>query len=68
MIKYNSLMEINMLTRLQTVEKCLGEIEQELLDDKVTRDVTRFRDLLKERSYLDKQVKAFLRHQKESLT
>ena len=57
-------MESSMLNRLQTAEKRLAEIDEELLDEKVTRDIKRFKELSKERSYLDKQVEAFHRYQK----
>ena len=53
-----------MLNRLQTAEKRLAEIDQELLDENVTNDMKRFRELSKERSYLDKQVEAFHRYQR----
>ncbi len=57
-------MEESMLNRLQTAEKRLAEIDNELLDEQVTRDIRRFRDLSKERSYLDEQVQAFHEYQK----
>ena len=57
-------METSMLNRLQTAEKRLAEIDEELLDEKVTRDIKRFKELSKERSYLDKQVEAFHQYQK----
>ena len=57
-------METSMYNRLEAAEKRLTEIDEELLDEKVTRDIKRFRDLSKERSYLDKQVDAFHRYQK----
>ena len=57
-------MESSMLNRLETAEKRLAEIDEELLDEKVTRDIKRFKELSKERSYLDKQVEAFHRYQK----
>ena len=57
-------MEASMLNRLQVAEKRLNEIDQELLDENVMKDVKRFRDISKERSYLDKQVEAYHRYQK----
>jgi len=55
-----------MFNRLKAAEKRLQEIDDALLDEGVTRDVKRFRDLSKERAYLDKQVEAFHRYQKAS--
>ena len=57
-------MEESMFNRLKAAEKRLKEIDDTLLDEGVTRDVKRFRDLSKERAYLDKQVEAFHRYQK----
>ena len=57
-------MEESMFNRLKAAEKRLQEIDDTLLDEGVTRDVKRFRDLSKERAYLDKQVEAFHRYQK----
>ena len=67
MIQYLSAIEImeeNMKQRLLTAEKRLKEIDEELMSDNVTRDIKRFRDISKERSYLSEQVEAFHRYQK----
>ena len=58
------LMETSMLNRLLTAEKRLEEIDQQLMNEEITRDLKLFRELNKERSYLDKQVDAFHRYQK----
>jgi len=57
-------MEESMYNRLLTAEKRLGEIDNELLDENVTRDIKKFRDLSKERSILDEQVNAFNKYRK----
>lgn len=57
-------MESSMLNRLLQAEKRLQEIDQELMVVDVSKDLKTFRDLNKERSYLDKQVDAFHRYQK----
>ena len=57
-------MEENMKQRLLTAEKRLKEIDEELMSDTVTRDIKRFRDISKERSYLSEQVEAFHKYQK----
>ncbi|MBO4285726.1 MAG: peptide chain release factor 1 [Bacilli bacterium] len=57
-------MEENMRQRLLTAEKRLKEIDEELMSDNVTRDIKRFRDISKERSYLSEQVEAFHKYQK----
>ena len=53
-----------MRQRLLTAEKRLKEIDEELMSDNVTRDIKRFRDISKERSYLSEQVEAFHKYQK----
>ena len=53
-----------MLNRLLTAEKRLEEIDKELMNEDIMKDLKKFRDLNKERSYLDKQVDAFHRYQK----
>ena len=53
-----------MRNRLLTAEKRLVEIDQELLGDDVTKNISRFRELSKERSYLDEQVEAFHKYNK----
>ena len=57
-------MEESLINRLNTAEKRLEEIDNALLDENVAKDVRRFRDLSKERSYLDKQVEAYHRYKK----
>ena len=48
-----------MLNRLLTAEKRLKEIDDELMSDEATKNISRFRELSKERSYLEKQVEVF---------
>ncbi len=57
-------MEESMKNRLIAAEKRLKELDEELLDENVTRDIKRFRELSKERSYLDEQVEAFHKYNK----
>ena len=44
-------MESSMLKRLEATKVRLGEIDQELMDEKVTSDIRRFRELSKERAH-----------------
>ena len=69
MIKYISpkvrfFMEKSMYQRLESAEKRLKEIDEELMDEKVVRDITHFREISKERAVLDPQVNAFLQYKK----
>ena len=49
-------METSMLKRLEATKIRLGEIDQELMDEKVTSDIRRFRELSKERANLEPVV------------
>ena len=51
-----------MLKRLEAASKRLHEIDEELCDENVTRDLARFRSLTKERAQLDPQVENFNRY------
>ena len=57
-------MEDNMLNRLLAAEKRLTEIDNELMSDEATKNIAHFRELSKERSYLEKQVDVFHQYQK----
>jgi peptide chain release factor 1 len=57
-------MEKSMYQRLESAERRLKEIDEELMDEKVVRDITHFREISKERATLDPQVAAFLQYKK----
>jgi len=57
-------MEDSMYQRLEAGIKRLAEIDQELLDENVMKNIAHFRELSKERAYLDPQVEAFLKYKK----
>lgn len=57
-------MEESMYQRLEAGIKRLAEIDQELLDENVMKNIAHFRELSKERAYLDPQVEAFLKYKK----
>lgn len=60
----NNFMEKSMYQRLEVAEKRLIEIDQELMDENVMKDLAHFRDISKERAVLDPQVTAFKQFQK----
>ena len=49
---------------LESAERRLKEIDEELMDEKVVRDITHFREISKERATLDPQVAVFLQYKK----
>jgi len=55
-----------MLKRLEATKIRLEEIDQQLLDESVTRDIKRFRDLSKERANLEPVVNEYERYLKIS--
>ena len=55
-------MEQSMLKRLEASEKRLAEVDKELLDENVTKDVKRFRDISKERAFLEPVVEKYHRY------
>jgi peptide chain release factor 1 len=57
-------MEKSMYQRLENAVKRLREIDEELMDEKVVKDITHFREISKERANLDPQVAAFLKYKK----
>lgn len=57
-------MELSMLKRLEATKARLQEIDQQLSDENVTRDIKRFRDLSKERSNIEPVVEAYEKHLK----
>ena len=59
-------METSMLKRLEATKIRLGEIDQELMDESVTRDIKRFRELSKERANLEPIVNEYERYLKIS--
>lgn len=62
--KVRIFMEKSMYQRLESAERRLKEIDEELMDEKVVRDITHFREISKERATLDPQVAAFLQYKK----
>lgn len=52
-------MEESMYQRLVAARKRLAEIDEELLDENIMKNIAHFRDISKERSVLDPQVEAF---------
>ena len=52
-------MEQSMLKRLQASEARFEEVEKELLDENIMKDMKRFRDLSKERSVLEPVVEGY---------
>ena len=59
-------METSMLKRLEATKIRLGEIDQELMDEKVTSDIRRFRELSKERANLEPIVDEYEKYLKIS--
>lgn len=59
-------METSMLKRLEVTKVRLGEIDQELMDEKVTSDIRRFRELSKERANLEPIVDEYEKYLKIS--
>ena len=59
-------METSMLKRLEATKIRLGEIDQELMDEKVTSDIRRFRELSKERSNIEPVVDEYEKYLKIS--
>ena len=57
-------MEESMYLRLKAAEKRLAEIDEELMDENVTRDLKHFKEISKERSTLEPQVELFHRYNK----
>ena len=57
-------MEDSMYQRLLTAEKRLKEIDEELVSEEIMKNMSRFKEISKERAYLDPQVAAFKRYQK----
>ena len=57
-------MEDNMRLRLVNASKRLAEIDEELMDENVTRDLKHFKEISKERSIIEPQVALFNRYQK----
>lgn len=57
-------MEDSMFKRLETAEIRFEEIEKELLDENIMKDVNHFREISKERAFLEPQVIAFRQFKK----
>ena len=57
-------MEESMYLRLKAAEKRLAEVDEELMDENVTRDLRHFKEISKERSVLEPQVELFHRYLK----
>ena len=57
-------MEDSMYQRLVSAEKRLKEIDEELVSEEVMKNIAHFREISKERAYLDPQVAAFKRYLK----
>lgn len=57
-------MEESMFQRLEAGIKRLAEIDQELISDNIMKDIAHFREISKERAYLEPQVEAFLKYKK----
>lgn len=57
-------MEDSMYQRLLTASKRFEEIENELLDENIMKDVAHFREISKERAVLEPQVEAFKQYLK----
>ena len=57
-------MEESMFQRLVTAEKRLKEIDEELMSEDVMKNLAHFKEISKERAYLEPQVVAFKRYQK----
>ncbi len=57
-------MENALLKRLEVSKERLAQIDQELLDENIMRDMKKFRELNKERANLEPVVEAFDRYQK----
>lgn len=58
------IMENALLKRLEVSKERLAQIEQELLDENIMRDMKKFRELNKERANLEPVVEAFDKYQK----
>ena len=57
-------MDQNMYLRLVAARKRLAEIDEELMDENVTRDLRHFKEISKERANIEPQVELFNRYQK----
>ena len=57
-------MEESMYQRLETAIKRLKEVDDELMEENVTRDIKHFRELSRERANLEPQVENFLKYKK----
>ena len=57
-------MEEKMYQRLQAAEKRLKEIDEELASEEIMKNISRFREISKERANLDPQVETFGRYMK----
>jgi len=57
-------MEDSMRARLVVAEKRLAEIDNELMDPEVMKNIAHFREISKERANLDPQVEAFNQYKK----
>lgn len=56
------LMENSMLKRLEATEVRLAEVDKELMDENVMKDMRRFRDLSKERASLEPVVEGYKKY------
>ena len=54
-------MDQNMHLRLVAARKRLAEIDEELMDENVTRDLRHFKEISKERANIEPQVELFNR-------
>jgi len=57
-------METSMYQRLETAKKRLVEIDEELSDENVMKDIAHFKEISKERAVLEPQVECFNKFQK----
>ena len=59
-------MEESMYQRLEIAIKRLKEIDEELMDENIMRDIKHFREISKERANLEPQVEAFLKYKQNA--
>ncbi len=57
-------MEESMYQRLEAGIKRLAEIDEELQNEQIMKDIAHFREISKERAYLEPQVEAFIKYKK----
>ncbi len=60
-------MEKSMYQRLESAEKRMKEIDEELMNEEVVKDIAHFRSISKERAILEPQVSSFLEFKKNQI-